>query len=109
MIIIQGLKFAKNEKEFVNSLFEDGKTAYGYAKRFKHHIYLYDMQRNVFGVLVNGILASAKKQPNGKIWHSYARPEIFKNMTSEDIQELFNKYAISKTSKGLFDSVYTFK
>lgn len=109
MIIINDLKFAENEKEFTSTLFEAGGTAYGYAKKFKHCIYLYDMQKNVFAVLVNGVLASAEKQPSGKIWHSYGKPGIFENMTSEDIQELFNKYAIDKTSKGLFNSVYTFK
>ena len=47
MITINGIKFAKNGKEFVNSLFESDGTCCGYYKRMERGVGLYDMQRNL--------------------------------------------------------------
>ena len=52
MLIINNIKFAKNDKEFTNSLFETGNTAYGFYKKLKGRIHLMDMQRNIFAAVV---------------------------------------------------------
>ena len=51
MIELNGKKFAENDKEFANSLFESGSTCVGYAKRLKRQIQLMDHQKNKIGVI----------------------------------------------------------
>ena len=46
MIIINGLKFAKNNNEFAETLFQSGGTASGFYKIKKNGILFYDMQHN---------------------------------------------------------------
>ena len=45
MLIINGKKFAKNDKEFVSTLFQADGTAIGYYKRTVKGLYLYDHQK----------------------------------------------------------------
>ena len=73
MIVLNGKKFARNESEFVNSLFEIGGTCVGYYKRTKSGVNLYDHKRNIVGcVTKNKVLANATKLDNGKTWYSHA-------------------------------------
>ena len=45
MLSINGRKFAKNNQEFIGSLFEAGRTCFGYYKKKPNNtIVLYDMQ-----------------------------------------------------------------
>jgi len=44
MIVINGKKYAKNNKEFMDTLFQKDGTANGFYKETKKGIYLYDMQ-----------------------------------------------------------------
>lgn len=53
MIIFNGVKFASNEKEFVNSLFDSDGTCYGYYKKLKKGIRLLDHNKNIFAFIVN--------------------------------------------------------
>jgi len=46
MIIINGLKFAKNNNEFVETLFQREGTASGFYKKKKNGILFLDMQNN---------------------------------------------------------------
>lgn len=55
MIILAGLKFAENNNEFLESLFHTDSTCYGYAKRLKRQVNLYDMQHNIIGVVTHGL------------------------------------------------------
>ena len=52
MLIINDIKFAKNDKEFTNSLFEPGNTSYGFYQKLKGRIHLMDMQRNIFAAVI---------------------------------------------------------
>ena len=46
MLMINGRKFAKNDREFIGSLFEAGRTCFGYYKKKPGRaVVLYDMQR----------------------------------------------------------------
>ena len=53
MLIFNGRKFAKNDKEFVASLFDAGGTCQGYYKRVKAGVKLYDHQRALQAFIVD--------------------------------------------------------
>ena len=76
MIILNGKKFAENEKEFIDSLFDPSGTCVGYAKRIKKSITILNNNREKVGVIANGVLASATKLESGEYWYSYATPSI---------------------------------
>lgn len=73
MITLNGKKFAANEKEFTESLFDKTGTCVGYYKRMKNSVKLFDMQMNLIGVInKHGVLCSARLLENGKYWYSFA-------------------------------------
>ena len=73
MIILNGNKFASNDNEFTDSLFQQGGTCVGYYKRLKDSVVLQDHNRNKVGVVnKHGVLCCATKQENGKYWYSFA-------------------------------------
>lgn len=76
MIVLNGKKFAENEKEFTGSLFSPDGTCVGYAKRFRRRIYLTDIHKNRIGGVVNNVLFSAHKMDDGKFWYNYETPKI---------------------------------
>ena len=85
MIILNGKKFAKNDREFTDSLFDIDGTCVGYYKRYKRSIKLFDHQHNlVGGINKHGVLHSSTeldtitKNPDdtGKYWHTYGNPDI---------------------------------
>jgi hypothetical protein len=47
MVIFDNKKYAENENEFTNSLFDTDGTCVGYAKRLKNSIKLYDHNKNI--------------------------------------------------------------
>jgi hypothetical protein len=78
MIIINGNKFAKNDKEFTSSLFMWAGTCVGYYKKTINGIQLLDMQKNIIAFIANGIkrkespfIVSATRTSKG-IRYSYA-------------------------------------
>ena len=63
MIVLAGIKFAENNAEFLESLFHEGSTCSGYAKRLKRQVNIYDMQHNIIGAVTHGLfLACADKR-----------------------------------------------
>jgi hypothetical protein len=77
MITINGNKYAKNESEFIDSLFEQGNTCDGFYKRKSNGIELYNMQNELFAFIVNNkhneqFFVSASELSNGKKWYSYS-------------------------------------
>lgn len=67
MIIINGHKFAKNDKEFTESLFDKNGTCYGYYKKLKKRVHFMDMQGELFAALVcngdfNGFVNARKTE-----------------------------------------------
>jgi len=75
---MNGKQFAETTSEFTDSLFKQGGTCVGYAKRNKRSITLLNMQRIKIGVINrHGVLCCATKLADGRYWYSYATiPEI---------------------------------
>ena len=75
MLVLNNKKFAKNEKEFMDSLFKnDGLgSCVGYYKALKNVVNLMDHNRTKIGVITkNNVLAKANKQRDGKWFYNYA-------------------------------------
>ena len=93
MITINNSKFAKNDSEFTNSLFDPNGTCNGFYKVNKRSITLYNQHHEKIGVINrHGVLCCATKQPDGKYWYSYATiPEIGKyNSYMKQVTEIKN-------------------
>lgn len=76
MLVLNGKKFARNDKEFISSLFEGKSTCVGYYKVNKRSISLMDQHKNKIGAIANRVLATATKLDNNKYWYSYATPAL---------------------------------
>lgn len=100
MLIINNKKFAKNNSEFINSLFNPGGTCVGFYKVNKKSIVLMDHQNNRIGVINrHGVLCHARKLDNGKYWHTHATIDIIGEFPSyskrcEELQEIKWKYFV---------------
>ena len=72
MIVLNKKKFVKNDSELIETLFQKtGGTGVGYYKVLKYKIKLYNIQKELIGVITkNGVLAKASKI-NGRYWYSY--------------------------------------
>ena len=96
MIKLNNVKFAENDNEFTDSLFQAGGTCSGYYKVYKRRIVLMDKDKNRIGVIVNNVLGKATKQDNGKYWYSYATPEIIGDydytQQQRDIARVYDQY-----------------
>lgn len=80
MIILNGRQFAESDDEFVSTLFDKTRTetAYGYAKRLKRQVKLFDHQKNLIGMINKyGCLCKATPQ-GGKYWYSYGDIDLIK-------------------------------
>ena len=74
MIIINGHKFAKNDRNFIKTLFEKDGTAYGYYKRKKGVILFQTMKMEIFAALVcneNFCSFVNASEREGKIFYQY--------------------------------------
>ena len=73
MLVLNGKKFASNDREFVDSLFDTGGTCVGYHKMVRGQVILEDHQHNRIGVINRrGVLCCASKMVDGKYRYSYA-------------------------------------
>ena len=84
MLTINGKKYAKNESEFVSSLFDKTGTCSGFYKKSKGKILLSDMQGNVFAAIIcndnfKGVV-NARKSESGAIFYQYAASEHIEKM-----------------------------
>ena len=105
MLIINGKKYAKNDREFTETLFQKDGTANGFYKKTKTKILLMDMQKEVFAAIVchknfTGIV-NAIRLDCGRIFYQYGLSEI-----SEKLSGLPERYSEQKDyAKSLFMSV----
>lgn len=72
MLILAGKKYAKNDAEFVDSLFESGGTCQGYYKRLKNGVQILDHQKQLRAFIVDRwadqfIVTATMK--NGRAWY----------------------------------------
>lgn len=70
MLVFNGMKYAKNDKEFTESLFQSGGTCNGFYKKMRNGIRLLDMQGNIRAFIVNNkyneqFVVSASQTDNG--------------------------------------------
>jgi hypothetical protein len=73
MITLNGKKFAKNDDEFTSSLFDKSGTCVGFYKRMRNSVKLFDMQKNLIGVInKHGCLCCATMMESGQYWYSFA-------------------------------------
>jgi hypothetical protein len=73
MLTLNGKKFARNDSEFVESLFHPGGTCVGYYKATSRQIFLMDHQKERIGVInPSGVLGRATRREDGRYWYSYA-------------------------------------
>ena len=80
MIIFNGNKFAKNDKELTDSLFDSNGTCIGFYKKTKRGIQLMNMQKELMAFIVdNGygerFVVSARRIKN-KIHYMYSTSSI---------------------------------
>ncbi len=69
-----GTKFAKNDREFIETLFSKGMTASGYYKQTKNKIIFSDMRKQVIVALVlnkNGSFLVNCTRLNNKLFYQY--------------------------------------
>ena len=74
MLTFNNKKYAKNDKEFTESLFQTGGTCNGFYKLTKRGVYLYNMQNEVQCFIRfhnDRMIMQCTLQPNGKKWYSY--------------------------------------
>ena len=102
MINLNGFKFAENEKEIVDSLFQTDGTVSGQIKRNRRSIYFYDLQGDIFAFMnCHGVTGTASKMANGKNWFQYGTPFFTKGLSYREEKELPVQLAVGKDSKGL--------
>jgi len=101
MIIINGSKFAENESEFIDSLFQAPVTCKGYAKRLKRTIKIYNMQKELIGVVnAHNVLCCASKVENGFRYSLATIPEIGEFSGYMDRRDNLESLAVDRDSKG---------
>ncbi len=76
MIILNGKKFAENENEFTDSLFETDGTCVGYAKKNKVSVTLSDYNHKKVGIINNHSVLCNCLMVNGKPWYTHADIDI---------------------------------
>lgn len=77
MLTINGHKYAKNDREFADTLFHKNGTAYGYYKKHKGGVLLMNMQKEPFAFIVNNkhneqFFVSCRKTESGKIRYMFS-------------------------------------
>ena len=88
MIVLNKKKFAENEEEMIDSLFEAGGTCVGYAKRLKRKIIFNDINNCTVGVLNrSGCMLNVTMQ-NDAFWYSYANIPLINNNDMEYSEQI---------------------
>lgn len=77
MINFNGVKFAKNDKEFTSSLFETGGTCVGFYKATERGVQLMDSHKSIIAFIVNNgygerFIVSATRIDNGRIRYMFS-------------------------------------
>lgn len=72
MIVLNGKKFAKGEKEFVESLFQANGTCVGFFKAHKSSITLFNAQKEKIGVINRHGCLCAATIIDGRYWYNFA-------------------------------------
>ncbi len=112
MIEINGKQFAKNDNEWINTLFDAkrGETAFGFYKRLKRQIKLFDHQKKQIGIInAYGVLGSVTILPDGKKWYSYADITGLGKVKYSEACKLASKLAIDSILLSNGERKYQYK
>lgn len=102
MLVFNGKKFARNDAEYASTLSDEDGAAVGFYRPLKKQIKLYNLQREMIGVVTQyGVLAHAKKLECGRYWYSHMTiPEIGENPSymahREDVEKALQQYGIAR-------------
>ena len=98
MKVINGIKFAETNQEFIASLFQAGGTCSGYIKCLKRRVYLYDAQHNSIGIINKyGVAVEAHCLPSGTIAYDCIKPiPIIGNLDRWQWRDEVEKLAVKK-------------
>lgn len=96
MIILNGKKFARTEKEFINSLFETDGTCVGFYRPNKSSITLMNHRKEKVGVInKHKVLCCATLLDNGKYFYSYADIDLLGSydfvICKEEVSKVYNE------------------
>jgi len=98
MIDINGVKFAKNNSDFIDSLFSK-KTCYGFYKKLKNKIIFQDHQKVAFLALVknkNGVfLVNCSKKGSG-YFYQYSMSDNYRKLLGVPKSFSQERYFIDK-------------
>lgn len=100
MITLNNKQFARNEKEFTDSLFSTGGTCAGYYRKNKKSITIMNHKKEKISVInCNNVLCLAtpmiditgNKEDTGLWWYSYGIHKIFGNYSSNQQHDDISK------------------
>lgn len=101
MLEINGKKYAKNDSEFIDSLFQTGGTCYGFYRKVRGGVKLMDHQKNIFVFIVNNkyneqffVSASAL---NGKTYYMNSTSSIDDKILGLDELSYSQRNELAKT------------
>ena len=114
MIEINGNRFAKNDSEFTESLFNPPKTCFGFYKRKGKNVIIFcDIQKKPFAALVkqgtNSFLVNCREVTGGQIFYQFALGENYESIfglnglgytaQNELVENLVNRLITNKESR----------
>jgi len=102
MKILNGIKFAENDKEFTGSLFDPGGTCYGFCRVKKRSIIFMTHQKKIFAFAGHILGTASKREELGGIWYSYGVPEIFggESLSVSESQKCLDELSSGKDRLG---------
>lgn len=100
MIEINGVKFAESARESIDSLFNPGGTATLRAKRHKRRILLFWPNGEPLGIVQNGLIGTATRQPDGSIWYSYGTPAPLGELSFGQMMAAIDSLAVGRDARG---------
>jgi hypothetical protein len=89
MLTINGQQFAKNDSEFLDSLFTSGSTCVGYYKKTAKGVILMDMHKEVMGYCQDnaqftGVVSASRDKGSKKIRYMFAADSKLKELLGLD-------------------------
>lgn len=96
MLVLNGKKYAKNNNEFMESLFVAGGTCNGFYKKTKNGVKLYDMQNNLQAFIRNDGLSVSAFLHEGKMRYMYGMDSRTEAWLGFDVLKYSDIYRVSK-------------
>jgi hypothetical protein len=102
MLHFNGLRFAKNDAEMIESLFSHGGTCAGFYKRLKSGFQLLNLQKELFAFLVDNkhgekFVVTASRR-DGKAFYMYGSSAITERLLGLDGMGYMQQIDVCKAS-----------